>query len=94
MIFSSSFQLGNQYIEYFAGVGNVTRQMRTAMYRAARFDILGFTPSDPSRTNYMDLTSPSGYAFLWSNQSYLKDFLFYVNGFFPPKARGDIYINR
>lgn len=53
------------YIEYFAGVGNISKHMRSARYRVARLDIKDHTPDDPTRTNYMDLNSSSGYAFLW-----------------------------
>jgi hypothetical protein len=51
------------YMEFFAGVGNLTQQMRSAMYRAARFDIKDHTPRN-KRSNYMDMNSPAGYAFL------------------------------
>lgn len=51
------------YMEFFAGTGNLTQQMRSAMYRAARFDIKDHTPRN-KRSNYMDMNSPSGYAFL------------------------------
>lgn len=39
--------------------------MKASMYRAARLDLKDFTQTNPDRSNYMDLTSPSGYAFLW-----------------------------
>ena len=51
------------YMEFFAGVGNLTSQMKSAMYRAARFDIKDHTPRN-KRSNYMDMNSPAGYAFL------------------------------
>lgn len=54
------------YIEYFAGVGRITCQMKSRLYRAARLDILDHTPEKTSKkSNYMDLSSASGYAFLW-----------------------------
>lgn len=54
-----------QYLEFFAGVGNVTKHMKLGRYRAARFDILDYVPNGRRKSNYMDLNSPSGYAFLY-----------------------------
>ena len=55
-----------EYIEYFAGHGNLTKQMRAAKYRSARLDIKDHTPKN-TKSNYMDLNTASGYAFLWLN---------------------------
>lgn len=57
------------YIEYFAGVGNITKQMKAARYRAARFDIKDHKPTKTQKSNYMDLNSASGYALLWLEQN-------------------------
>ena len=54
------------YIEYFAGMGRITCQMKSRSYRAARLDILDHTPGkNTKKSNYMDLSCASGYAFLW-----------------------------
>ena len=54
-----------EWLEFFAGVGNLTRQMKSAQHRAVRFDILDHTPPNGSkRSNFMDLSTASGYAFL------------------------------
>lgn len=52
------------YIEYFAGVGNLTKQMKSAQYRAVRMDLKDHTPPNKKKTNFMDMTSTSGFAFL------------------------------
>ena len=49
------------WYEFFAGVGNLTTQMRGAGYRALRMDILDYQPPK-DKHNFMDLTSPSGFA--------------------------------
>ena len=54
-----------EWLEFFAGVGNLTRQMKSAQYRAVRFDLLDHTPPKGSkRSNFMDMNTASGYAFL------------------------------
>ncbi len=63
IIFESAILQEIQYYEFFAGVGNVTKRMKLARYRAARFDILDYVPNG-RKSNYMDLNSSSGYAFL------------------------------
>ena len=53
------------YIEYFAGVGNLTRQMRAMRYRSARLDIKDYARKNPkTKSNYMDMNTGAGYAFL------------------------------
>ena len=53
-------------MEFFAGVGNISRQMKAAKYTNVRFDIKDHAvPKNSKRSNYMDLNSPSGFAFLW-----------------------------
>ena len=51
------------YIEYFAGKGNLTRLMRSAEYRSVRLDLLDHTP-EAMKNNYMDLSHAAGFAFL------------------------------
>ena len=68
-------------LEFFAGVGNLTRQARSVGYRSIRFDILDTARSTRKtkrhKTNFMDLTSPSGFAYLWRSAN----FLYYCNVF-------------
>ena len=53
------------YYEFFAGVGNLSRFAQACGYRAVRFDIKDHDASKTDRrTNYMDLNSCSGFAFL------------------------------
>lgn len=54
------------WLEYFAGTGNLSSVMVSAQYRVAKFDVL-FNKQPPHRSsNFMDLTHASGYAFLAS----------------------------
>ena len=53
-----------QYVEYFAGFGNLNSEMKAARYRSARLDLKDHTPRHKKKSNYMDLNSASGYAFL------------------------------
>ena len=53
------------YLEYFAGAGEITKHMLASKYRAVRLDLLDFTPEPPKTSNYMDLNQSAGYAFLW-----------------------------
>ena len=52
------------YYEFFAGVGNITRQARACGYKAIRFDIKDNQRPPKRRSNFMDLNSPSGFALL------------------------------
>ena len=52
------------YLEFFAGVGNLTSQARACGYKVARFDILDNKRPQNRKSNFMDLTSRSGFAFL------------------------------
>lgn len=54
-------------LEFFAGVGNITKQARACGYRAARFDIIDNERPPNRKTNFMDLTSASGFALLGQN---------------------------
>lgn len=57
------------YFEFFAGVGNLTKQARACGFRAARFDILDNQKPKHRKSNFMDLTSASGFAclpWIWS----------------------------
>ena len=51
------------FIEFFAGTGNLTTVMASAGYRTARFDLMDNQPPTTRRSNYMDLTSVSGFLF-------------------------------
>ena len=51
-----------QFIEFFAGVGNLHAAMMAAGHISLRYDLLDHT-AEPSRSsNYMDLASVSGFA--------------------------------
>lgn len=58
-----------EWLEFFAGTGNLTRVMRSAQCKSVRFDILDHECPDNRRSNFMDLSSPSGFAFLGSFKS-------------------------
>ena len=51
------------FIEFFAGTGNLTTVMASAGYRTARFDLNDNEQPTTRRSNYMDLTSVSGFLF-------------------------------
>ena len=53
-----------EYFEFYAGVGNLCRQARACGYKALRFDILDNVRPHDRKTNFMDINSPSGFAFL------------------------------
>lgn len=64
-----------EYLEFYAGQGNLTRQAKAAGYRAIRFDILDSKKEENRKSNFMDLTSPSGFALLdWNHVVFLADF--------------------
>ena len=51
------------WVEYFAGTANATRAARLRGAAGARFDIAYFERDNAEhcKTNYMDITSPSGF---------------------------------
>jgi len=51
-------------LEFFAGFGNLTKQARSCGYRAARFDLVDNEQPKNRKSNFMDLTSASGFALL------------------------------
>ena len=51
-------------MEFYAGEGRLTKVLRQAMHRGLRFDILDNEQPGHRRSNFMDLTHASGYAFL------------------------------
>lgn len=53
-----------EYLEFFAGHGNLSRVMRSADYTTASFDLLYNTQPAHRRSNFMDLTHASGFGFL------------------------------
>ena len=61
-----SIQQEFQWIEYFAGKAACTTAMRSAGYHSARFDFLYFRDEDKKRrkSNFYDLLTPAGFAFL------------------------------
>lgn len=69
-----------EYVEFFAGHGNITRQMRSARYCAVRMDIIDHVPKKPKQQNYMDLCSPCGFALLAWSLSSIPNFLLYCFG--------------
>jgi hypothetical protein len=52
------------YYEFFAGIGNLTKQARACGYKALRFDILDNVKPKDRKSNFMDLNSASGFALL------------------------------
>ena len=57
---------GQEYdwLEFFAGRGNLTRVMKSASYRAKRFDLLDNKQPPHRKSNYMNLLHASGFALL------------------------------
>ena len=52
-------------LEFFAGKGNLHRVFRLlGRLKSARFDVLDEPATVDGKTNFMDLTSTSGYALL------------------------------
>ena len=56
-----------EWLEYFAGLGNLTKCMKSAMYKSARFDLLDNLHPEHYKSNFMDLNSASGFAPLAHN---------------------------
>ena len=56
-----------EWLEYFAGLGNLTKCMKSARYKSARFDILDNLHQEPYNSNFMDMNSESGFAPLAHN---------------------------
>ena len=55
------------FLEFFAGTARVTEAFRSSGYLAGRFDIMYHTP-DADKSNFMDLSAPSGFLLLICNQ--------------------------
>ena len=53
-----------QWLEFFAGTHACTSAMRRSGYVAAKFDILFNRKPKHRKSNYMDILSTSGFAFL------------------------------
>lgn len=53
-----------EWLEFFAGQGNLTRMMQSMQYKAARFDVMDSQQRPHRKSNFMDMTHASGYAFL------------------------------
>lgn len=53
-----------QWIEYFAGRGNLSLMMRASEYTSLRFDLLDNDRPSHRSSNFMDLTHQSGFGFL------------------------------
>lgn len=57
------------FLEFYAGRANLTKCMRKAQKKSVRFDKLYFKHSTGSggrrHTNWYDLLTPAGFAFLW-----------------------------
>ena len=53
-----------QWIEYFAGLGNLSSMMRASHYASLRFDIIDHNQESHRSSNYMDFTHSSGFGFL------------------------------
>ena len=60
-----------EQFEFFAGVGRVTEFATACGYKAVRFDILDHEPSEAAshKSNFMDLNSVSGFAYLGRNSN-------------------------
>ena len=60
-----------EQFEFFAGVGRVTEFATACGYKAVRFDILDHEPSesDSHSSNFMDLNTASGFAYLGRNSN-------------------------
>ena len=52
-----------EFLEFFAGLGNLTKAMKSASYKCGRFDLLDNSNPGRHKTNYMDLNSESGFMF-------------------------------
>ena len=53
-----------QWVEYFAGLGNLSSMMKASHYTSLRFDILDHKQESHMSSNYMDFTHSSGFGFL------------------------------
>ena len=53
-----------EWLEFFAGTGNLTQVMMAAQYKSFRFDLMDNTRPANRRSNFMDLTEASGFLFL------------------------------
>ena len=52
-----------EWLEYFAGRGNLTRVISSSQYRTARFDLLDHDQQWNRGTNFMNMAHASGFAF-------------------------------
>lgn len=50
-----------EWLEFFAGLGNVSAMMRASQYVSMRFDPLDNTQPNHRSSNFMDLTHQSGF---------------------------------
>ena len=51
-----------QWLEFFAGVGNLTKMMKASNHRSMRFDLEDNTRPSYRNSNFMDLLHSSGWA--------------------------------
>ena len=58
-----------QWLEFFAGVGNLTKMMKSTKYRGMRFDLEDNARPSHRRSNFMDLLHSSG----WGNLALVHD---------------------
>lgn len=76
LVWSFETMQAYEWLEYFAGLGNLTKCMKSAMYKSARFDLLDNLEPERYKSNYMDLNSTSGFALavLFMLRSVAEDF--------------------
>lgn len=59
-----------EFLEFFAGTGNLSRQAQASGYHTVRFDILDNSTPPNRNSNFMDLNSTSGFACLDLKKTY------------------------
>lgn len=68
-----------EWLEFFAGTGNLTHMMQATRYKSARFDLMDSQQQPHRKSNFMDMTHCSGFAFLGA-------FILSVNMYSPSRS--------
>ena len=58
-----------EWVEYFAGLGNLSVIMRSSGYTSLRFDLIDHQQQPHRSSNFMDLSHQSGFGFLGTQQN-------------------------
>lgn len=65
-----------QWVEFYAGLGNLSTMMRASDYTSLRFDLLDNTKPRYRSSNFMDMSHQSGFGFLVNRECCCKLYIY------------------